>query len=130
MHKLIVVTLALTLMAAAQENAPVTAAKTEDKPLTSFPYTPGLDVTAMDRAADPCVDFYQYSCGGWRKNNPIPPDRAFMESWRKTISNSCGGSSINWRSKRQGGTPISKKSATFSGLAWTKQPSTSSARRR
>jgi predicted metalloendopeptidase len=30
----------------------------------------------MDRTADPCVDFYQYSCGGWRSRNPIPPDQA------------------------------------------------------
>ncbi len=41
-------------------------------------YTPSLDVTAMDRTADACVDFYQYSCGGWQKNNPIPPDQT---SW-------------------------------------------------
>jgi len=41
-------------------------------------YTPALDVTAMDRTADPCADFFQYSCGGWIKNNPIPPDQS---SW-------------------------------------------------
>jgi putative endopeptidase len=51
------------------------SAQTE-KPLTSFPYTPGLDVTSMDKTADPCVDFYQYSCGGWMKSNPIPGDQA------------------------------------------------------
>jgi len=54
---------------------PTTPAKAQT-PLKEFPYTPGLDPTAMDKTADPCVDLYQYSCGGWMKNNPIPPDQA------------------------------------------------------
>ncbi|MGE5114292.1 MAG: M13 family metallopeptidase [Acidobacteriaceae bacterium] len=49
--------------------------KMDEKPLASLPYTPSLDVNSMDKTADPCVDFYQYSCGGWMKNNPIPADQ-------------------------------------------------------
>lgn len=50
----------------------------KDQPLTAFPYQPSLDVASMDRTADPCVDFYRFSCGGWIANNPIPADQS---SW-------------------------------------------------
>src|SRR6266542_4479348 len=40
--------------------------------------TASFDAKALDRTADPCGDFYQYACGTWLKENPIPADQA---SW-------------------------------------------------
>jgi putative endopeptidase len=62
--------------AAMRPAAKTAAAATQAEP--ELPYTPSLDVAAMDRSVDPCVDFYRYSCGGWQKKNPIPPDQT---SW-------------------------------------------------
>jgi endothelin-converting enzyme/putative endopeptidase len=35
-----------------------------------------IDTKAMSPAADPCVDFYQYACGNWIAQNPLPADRS------------------------------------------------------
>src|SRR5215208_985861 len=40
------------------------------KPLKS------LDLAAIDTSADACTNFYEFACGGWRKNNPVPADKA------------------------------------------------------
>jgi len=62
--------LCLTLLAGSA------ASGQEKQPFTTLPYTPSLEPSFMDHSVDPCVDLYTYSCGGWLKKNPIPPDQA------------------------------------------------------
>jgi putative endopeptidase len=51
---------------------------------------PALDVTSMDRSVDACVDFFKYSCGGWIKNNPIPPDQSSWDTYSKMQDENLG----------------------------------------
>lgn len=70
---------ALTTQAAPTSSTPTTpAAKSPAPPASALPTAPlpvGLDESALDRKANPCVDFYRYACGGWMDKTEIPADR-------------------------------------------------------
>jgi putative endopeptidase len=76
----IVIALALaTQFSSAQSAAPESKKTSAGKQTgAEMKQIPSFEASALDKTADPCVDFYQYSCGGWMKSNPIPPDQA---SW-------------------------------------------------
>jgi predicted metalloendopeptidase len=63
--------------AASKQNTHTATTKSPQSTDTKAPVPPkSFDVEAMDKTVDPCEDFYEYSCGSWRKNNPIPSDQS------------------------------------------------------
>jgi predicted metalloendopeptidase len=50
-----------------------------------------FDPTSVDKALNPCDDFYKYACNKWLAANPIPADQVYwstgsgLELWNETV---------------------------------------------
>jgi putative endopeptidase len=53
---------ALTILNALADDAP--------------PKVPRFSIEYMDKSVDPGADFYEYACGTWVKDNPVPADKS------------------------------------------------------
>jgi putative endopeptidase len=51
------------------------------KPAQAYLPIPGFDSTSLDKAADPCNDFYKFACGKFAGNHPIPADQSEVDQF-------------------------------------------------
>ena len=79
MKRLVVVPLLAAACASTPSPAPSTPAprpKVAEAGPAPAPLPSGIDAAAMDPSVKPCEDFYQYACGSWLRETPIPPERS------------------------------------------------------
>ena len=73
---------AVLASAAPGQTPPATQSEARDAQ-SAPPIVGGLDLSAIDQSADACTDFYQYACGNWIKDNPVPRDQV---RWVRSFS--------------------------------------------
>ena len=52
---------------------PIVAFATMSTTSSAQQFNTGINMSNLDQTAKPADDFYQFACGGWMKNHPLPP---------------------------------------------------------
>jgi putative endopeptidase len=75
--------LVLAVLASGAPGQTPSASQSEAETPKAPPIVGSLDLSAIDQRADACSDLYQYACGNWIKDNPVPRDQV---RWVRSFS--------------------------------------------
>lgn len=71
----------------------------------------GFNIANIDKSADPCTNFFQYACGTWIQNNPIPDDRSRWSRFEELAKRNDNilRDILETASAKKGGSPVEQK---------------------